>query len=205
MQSAENGVDESQEFEAQLEQGGFAVEEEGQDEKAQEAATSAKGNEEVAALKVALEEAKAEASEAKDQMLRLAADCENFKKRMERERSNMLKYAEEGILKDLLPSIDNLGRAVEQARNSDDVAALLEGVEMTLKGFLTTVEKYGLQAIESEGKPFDPNFHEAMVMEESDDVPANHVMQEFEKGYLYKDRLIRAAKVVVAKASQQED
>lgn len=200
MQSAENGADESQEFETQLEEGGFAVEEEGEAKKGKDG-EEASHAEENAVLKAELEEARAEAMEAKDQMLRLAADCENFKKRMERERSNILKYAEEGILKDLLPVIDNLGRAVEQGRTSEDVGALLEGVEMTLNSFLTTVEKYGLQAIEAEGEPFDPNFHEAMVMEESDAVPANHVLQEFEKGYLFKDRLLRAAKVVVAKES----
>ncbi len=203
MQSVENGVDESEDFESQLEQGGFAVEEnseaEGNKDGGGQVASGAQDDDEIASLKAEIVEARAEAAESKDQMLRLAADCENFKKRMERERANRLKYAEEGILKELLPTIDNLGRAVEQGRTSDDIGTLLEGVEMTLKSLLATVTKYGLEAIEAEGEPFDPNFHEAMVMEESDSVPANHVIKEFEKGYLFKDRLIRAAKVVVAK------
>jgi molecular chaperone GrpE len=129
----------------------------------------------------------------------LAAEFENYKKRMMRDKQTALKYAEEYILKDLLPALDNLERAINQDDATKDVKTLIEGVELTLKGLQSTLSKYGLEPIESVGKPFDPNLHEALVMEASDEVPAQSVLREFEKGYHYKDRLLRAAKVVVSK------
>lgn len=141
-------------------------------------------------------------SEAQDKLLRMAAEFENYKKRMVRERVNAIKYAEEGILKDLLPTIDNLERALDQDNNANDINVLLEGVELTLKGLLATVAKYDLTPLESAGEPFDPNFHEALVMEASSEVPAQTVIREFEKGYQYKDRLLRAAKVIVSKGEE---
>ena len=132
-------------------------------------------------------------------MLRVAAECENLRKRMQKEKETSLKYAEENILRELLPSIDNLERAIEQGKDANDVEVLLEGVEMTRKGLLATLEKFGLKPIESLGEPFDPNYHEAMAMEASSEIPEQHVKQVYEKGYLFKERLIRAAKVVVSK------
>jgi len=140
-----------------------------------------------------------ENSDCQNKLLRLAAEFENYKKRMVRERETYLKYAEENILRELLPSIDNLERALNHEPGNSELSVILEGVELTLKGLLNTIKKFGLEAIESTGKPFDPNFHEALVMEDSDDVPPQHVIREFEKGYQYKDRLLRAAKVVVSK------
>ncbi len=134
-----------------------------------------------------------------DKLLRLAAEFENYKKRMVRERETYLKYAEENILKELLPSVDNLERALNHEPDGGELSIILAGVELTLKGLLNTVKKFGVEAVESTGKPFDPNFHEALVMEHSDDVPAQHVIREFEKGYQYKERLLRAAKVSVSK------
>ncbi len=145
----------------------------------------------------------AEANNAgQDKLLRLAAEFENYKKRMVRDKQSALKYAEENILKDLLPSIDNLERAINHEEATQDVKTLLEGVELTLKGLKSTVSKYGVEPIESVGQPFDPNLHEALVMEASDDVPAQSVLREFEKGYNYKERLLRAAKVVVSKGQE---
>lgn len=145
-----------------------------------------------------------EAREIEDKMLRMAAEFENFKKRTRRERETYLKYAEEDILKELLPSVDNLERAIEQGRDTDDITALLEGVEMTFKGIVTALEKFGLKPLDGVGEPFDPNFHEALAMEASSEVPENSILQEFQKGYMYKDRLLRAAKVVVSKGDVQE-
>jgi len=144
-----------------------------------------------------------ECLDAKDNLLRLAAEFENYKKRMARDRENYLKYSEEGILKDLLPTIDNLERALEQGSNTDDAASLIEGVDLTLKGLLATLDKYELKPLDSVGQPFDPNFHEALVMEASDEIPAQSIVREFEKGYQFKDRLLRAAKVVVSKGEQE--
>lgn len=144
----------------------------------------------------------AEKNETQDKMLRLAADFENYKKRMIRERESSFKYAEEGLLKELLPSIDNLERALAHQNGGDDTNALREGIDLTLKALLAATAKFGLTAIDSVGKPFDPNLHEALAMEASAEVPPQTVLREFEKGYYYKDRLLRAAKVVVAKSCE---
>ncbi len=142
--------------------------------------------------------------ELEDKLLRMAAEQDNFKKRMQRERETALKYAEETILRELLPFLDNLERAVDQCKCSPDAGALLAGVEMTCKGLLNTLEKLGVQPLAGEGQPFDPNFHEAVAMEASADVPENLILQEYQKGYMFKDRLIRAAKVVVSKGNVEE-
>lgn len=150
-----------------------------------------------------LAEAKEEAAELKDRMLRLAADYENYKKRNERERATAMKYAGEQIFREFLPVVDNLERAVSHSGTegndaSAKLAGLLEGVELTLKGLHSSLEKFEVKPIESKGQPFDPNKQEALTMEPSDTVPVNHVVNEFEKGYFYKDRLLRAAKVTVS-------
>lgn len=139
-----------------------------------------------------IEQLQQELAESKDQFLRLAAEFENFKRRMERERESLVKYAGENILRELLASVDNLDRALEQgSAETDDVQqkfdAMLEGVSLTQKGLLATLEKFDVVPIESEGLEFNPNEHEAMTMEASDTVPANHVLQEFMKGYQFKD------------------
>lgn len=147
--------------------------------------------------------AQAELAEYRDKMLRAAADFDNYKKRMERDRNAAMKYAGEHILREMLPVVDNLERAIAQgvmAENAAEqkLAALLEGVQLTLKSMLAVLEKFEVKAIESVGRPFDPNLQEALVMEPSDVVPASHVVSEFEKGYYYKDRLLRVAKVIVS-------
>lgn len=153
-------------------------------------------------LAAAFEKAQTKAGENHENMLRIAAEFENYKKRILREQENLLKYAEENILKELLPSIDNLERAMSHEHNMDDVSVLMQGVEMTLKGLLSTLDKFGCKPIESVGKPFDPNFHEAIAMESSSEIPEQSIINEFEKGYLYKDRLIRASKVIVSKGDE---
>ena len=150
-----------------------------------------------------IEQLQQELAESRDMVLRLAAEFENFKKRMEREREALAKYAGENILRELLSSVDNLDRTIEQgATDSGDAQqkldALLEGVRLTHKGLITSLEKFEVVPIESVGKTFDPNEHEALTMEVSDTVPANHVLKEFAKGYLFRDRLLRPAKVVVS-------
>ncbi|MCK5230955.1 MAG: nucleotide exchange factor GrpE [Desulfobulbaceae bacterium] len=155
-------------------------------------------------LAAKLKEAQAQAMESHENMLRIAAESENFKKRILREQENQLKYAEENLLKELLPSIDNLERAMSEEHNTDDISVLMEGIELTLKGLLSALEKSECKPIKSVGKPFDPNFHEAIAMEPSSEIPEQSVINEFEKGYLYKDRLIRASKVIVSKGNADE-
>ena len=147
-----------------------------------------------------------EAASLRDKMLRLAAESENFKKRMDRERIAGLKYAGEQIFREILPVVDNLERAislgaVESASPEKNLTAMLEGVGLTLKSLTGTLEKFEVKPVESVGLPFDPNKQEALTMEASDTVPASHVLYEFEKGYYYKDRLLRPARVVVSSGS----
>ncbi len=150
-----------------------------------------------------LEESQAELEEWQDKALRAIAEFENYKKRMERERAALLKYSGEPIFRELLPVVDNLERAVEQGiidgvDAEQNLKALLEGVELTLKSLQATLEKFEVKSIDTIGQPFDPTVQEALSMEASETVPANHVVSEFEKGYHYKDRLLRAARVIVS-------
>ena len=144
-----------------------------------------------------------ELDKTKEQLLRVAADADNYKKRMEREKEKMVKYAGENILRELLATVDNLERALEQGRAETGDAqqkldAMLEGIELTYKGLLSVLEKFDVKPIDAEGEPFNPDEMDALTMEASDEVPANHVLQEFAKGYRFKDRVLRHAQVVVS-------
>ncbi|MDJ0622054.1 MAG: nucleotide exchange factor GrpE [Desulfocapsaceae bacterium] len=160
-------------------------------------------------LQKQLAEAKEEVIDLKDKMLRLAADYENYKKRNERERATAMKFAGEQIFREFLPVVDNLERAVSQGVVGDNdseekLASLLKGVELTLEGLYKSLDKFEVKPFESQGMPFDPNKQEAMTMEPSETVPENHVVQEYEKGYFYKDRLLRAAKVTVSSGKAEK-
>ncbi len=144
-----------------------------------------------------------ELEETRTKMLRIAADAENFKKRMERDKAKLLKYAGENILRELLISVDNLDRALEQGAVEDGdpaqkLEALLAGVELTKKGLHTMLERFEVTPLESVGQPFNPDEMDALTMEASDEVPANHVLTEFAKGYVFKNRVLRHAQVVVS-------
>ena len=155
-----------------------------------------------------LADALEDSAELRDQCLRIAAEFENYKKRMMREKSTAMKYAGEPIFREILATVDNLERAIAQGQ-ADGVEAeqglssLLEGVQLILKSLLTTLEKFEVTPIESAGEAFDPNAHEALTMEPSDTIPENHILNEFEKGYQYKDRLLRAAKVIVSAGNKK--
>ncbi len=144
---------------------------------------------------------RAEAQKNWDLYLRERADLENFRKRAQRDKEELGKFANEGILRELVPAVDNLERALEHARQDGAGGeTLLKGVELTLAQFQKVLEKFGVVAIKSLGEPFDPSRHEAMGQLESADQPANTVVQEYQKGYLLNDRLLRPALVMVAKA-----
>jgi molecular chaperone GrpE len=156
-----------------------------------------------------LAEAKEQIADLQDRMLRAAAENENFKKRVERERLASLKYAGETIFREVLPTVDNLERALEQgvvegAAAEKNLSALLEGVQLTLKSLIATLGKFEVKAIDSVGESFDPKHQEALTMDSHDTIPENHVITDFEKGYYYKDRLLRAAKVVVSSGQKSE-
>ena len=161
-------------------------------------------NEEVEALKKKLEEKEKEAKENYDRFLRMAADFENFKKRAAKEKEDYLKFANEDLIKAILPFVDNLERAVNHAEKVQDTGVMIEGVRLTIQQIHQALNKFGLSSFESVGKPFDPAMHEAMLAVETDQHEPNQVLEEFQKGYLLNDRLLRPATVSVSKLPVKE-
>jgi molecular chaperone GrpE len=152
-----------------------------------------------------LQAAQAEAAENKDLYLRALADLENYRKRAQREKEDAFRFANDNILRNIIPVLDNLERAIEHARTvNEDQGGLFEGVEMTLEQFRKVLESSGVKPVEAMGLPFDPNFHQAMGQVPTDDQPPNSVVQELQKGYLLNERLLRPAMVMVATAPPEE-
>ncbi|MDD3846124.1 MAG: nucleotide exchange factor GrpE [Syntrophorhabdaceae bacterium] len=152
-----------------------------------------------AELKKELEEKEGKIKSLEERLLYLQADFENFKKIKAKEKLDVLKYANEVIIKELLPVLDNLELALRHAESTDDHKGIHEGVRMTLSEFMKVLEKAGVKSVEAVGKKFDPNFHEAFYQEEHDDVEPDTVVSELQKGYLLNDRLIRPSRVGVSK------
>ena len=163
-----------------------------------------KEDKEIEELKKKLEEKEKEAKENYDRLLRTAADFENYKKRAAREKEDWTKFANEDLIRAILPFIDNLERAVNHAQKIADTGGLVEGVQLTLQQLLQALNKFGLSSFESVGKPFDPTMHEAMLVVETDKHEPNQVVEEFQKGYLLNDRLLRPATVSVSKPPEKE-
>ncbi len=134
-----------------------------------------------------------------DKYLRLAAEFENYKRRAQRDQSDSIRFGNESLLKNLLPIIDNLERAIQCAKDAGTSGPLLEGVELTHKQFLETVGKVGVRQVSTTGNSFDPAIHQAVTQVESETVEPNTVIEEFQKGYLLHDRILRPAMVSVAK------
>lgn len=132
-----------------------------------------------------------------DKYLRERADLENYRKRVQKEKEEILKYGNEQIVQELLPSVDNLERAVEHASEDDPI---VEGVKLTLNMLVSTLKKFGVTPLETPpGTPFDPAFHQAMTQVECPEQEPNTIVNVFQKGYMLNDRLLRPAMVTVAK------
>ncbi len=155
-------------------------------------------------LRKELEEKTAELEKCQDKVLRLAAELENFKKRIEREKAEHMKYALEAFAKELLPFLDNLERAVDAAKESKDIDKLIDGLELTLSGYLKTLERFGLKVFASEGQRFDPNLHEALTVEMTDEFEDNTVIKQLLKGYTLHEKVLRPALVIVSKKNKKE-
>lgn len=138
-------------------------------------------------------------SEINDKYVRLYAEFENYKKIAARTKEEQLKYANENLMKDLLTVIDHLELALQHSSNSKVADSLAEGVELTLKELKTVLEKHGMTDIEALGTPFDPSVHHAIAQVETEDKEDNIVVKEFRKGYMFKERVSRAALVGVSK------
>lgn len=149
----------------------------------------------------ALEKAREEAKAARDRMLRVAADADNTRKRAIRERDEAIKFGQEGLLRELLPALDNLERTLAHIPADTEDAVILglkEGLSMILKQFQDSLTKYDLTGFSAVGEMFDPNLHEALNKKETDEVPPGTVLEEMHRGYMLHDRLLRAALVTVA-------
>lgn len=151
-------------------------------------------------LAARLEEAEQKLDSYRDQALRAQAEAENTRRRAGRDVENAHKYALEKFTSDLLPVLDSLEKAVEAASGAQGAESIAEGVELSLKLFLSVLEKHGIERIDPTGEPFDPQLHEAMTMVPSDVAEPNSVLDVMQRGYLLNGRLVRAAKVIVARA-----
>ena len=140
-----------------------------------------------------------EAEEYLDHLKRLKAEFENYKKRMVKERQQIVTWAIEDLIKEFLPVLDDLERAIDSASISQDFSSLIQGIKMVYDHFKQLLKKKGLEEISAQGEEFDPNLHEAIMRIESDEHPDNVVVEEMRKGYKFKDRVLRPAMVKVNK------
>ncbi|MEM7524158.1 MAG: nucleotide exchange factor GrpE [Pseudomonadota bacterium] len=150
-------------------------------------------------------ELEAELAAAKDQMLRALAEAENVRRRAERDRGDALKYGAAGLAKELLSVADNLSRALESAPKDEAVKGFVTGVEMTGKQLQDALAKSHVRRLSPVGEKMDPNLHQAMMEMESVDIPAGHVAQVMQDGYVLHDRLLRPAMVAVSKGPPSVD
>ncbi len=166
----------------------------------EEKSTAAEGD-----LMGKLAEAEKKAADNYDKYVRAVAELDNYRKRAVREKADAIKYGNENLLRDILPLVDNVDRALEHAGISDDFEAFKKGLTMLHEQLLCCLKKYGVELIDAAGKDFDPNVHEAMLQVVSDEHETGKVVNEFERGYLLNGRLLRPAKVCVCKQPEKED
>ena len=164
---------------------------------ASEAATTARDAEQ------ACVEKKDEFQALQDKYLRLAAEFENYKRLAQRDQREHARFANESVLKDLLPILDNLERAIKFSKDNASHNGLIQGVELTLKQFMETLARFGVQPITSVGGMFDPSRHQAVTKVASPEAAENTVVEEYQKGYLLHERVLRAAMVAVAAAPKE--
>ncbi|WP_144511139.1 nucleotide exchange factor GrpE [Bacillus sp. FJAT-22090] len=140
---------------------------------------------------------KQQLEEEQDKAIRFRADFENYKRRVQLDKEADYKYRAQSLLTDILPVLDNFERALAVEATSEEAASLAKGVEMVYRSLLDAVSKEGLEPIEAEGVPFDPNFHQAVMQEQDDTKESGIVLQELQKGYKLKDRILRPSMVKV--------
>jgi molecular chaperone GrpE len=139
-----------------------------------------------------------EVEELKDKVLRKSAEFENYKRRTENDQLNLLTYAAESFISKLLPIIDDFERSMKHIDGTNDIDSVKEGMGLIYDKFVKLLDEQGIKKIESKGKPFDVNYHEAVMQQKAENVPPHTVLEEIECGYLYKDKVIRHAKVIVS-------
>lgn len=173
------------------------------DPESEESQENTQQNEGVTKLNNQLLEKTEELHALNDKYLRLAAEFDNYKRRVQRDQRDTIRFANEKLFKDLLPTLDNLERALQSGREQARIEGLLEGVDLTYKHFLDTLQKMGIKQVTSVGETFDPAQHQAVGQVESTTAPENVVVDEYQKGYFLHDRILRPAMVTVAKAKTE--
>ncbi|MGE5497429.1 MAG: nucleotide exchange factor GrpE [Syntrophothermus sp.] len=163
-----------------------------------ETAVKIEDHPEFKALKTQNEELQKQVEELKDRMLRKAAEFENYKRRTDVEQSNLLKYAGESVLTKILPVFDDLERSLDHAGEASNIESIVSGLRMIVNKFRKTLEDQGVAKIDAKGKPFDVNFHEALLQQNVPGVAPHTVIEVVEPGYTYKEKVIRHAKVIVS-------
>ncbi|MDQ5988176.1 MAG: Protein GrpE [Syntrophus sp. SKADARSKE-3] len=156
-------------------------------------------------LEERLKEKEKEAADNYDKYVRVMAELDNFRKRTAKEKTDLLKYGNENLLRDILPVVDNLDRALKHAEDSCDFDAFKKGLELLRTQLVGSLEKHGLEPIDCSKVCFDPNYHEAMLQVSSETHEDNEVVDELEKGYKLHGRLLRPAKVSVCKKNKTKD
>ena len=142
-------------------------------------------------------------TELNDRLLRRSAEFENFKRRTENDQLNLLKYAAESFILKILPVYDDLNRSLDHIDDDNNKDSLREGLKMVADKFSKVLDEQGVKRIEVKGKEFDHDYHEALLRQPSDDVPANTVLEEVEAGYMYKDKVLKHAKVIVSQGNDE--
>lgn len=155
-------------------------------------------------LEVKLKSAEQELENYKDRLLRKAAEFENYKRRVENNQLNLLKYAAESLIIKLLPVIDDFERSLIHIKDAKDVDSIKDGIKLVYDKLMKMLEDQGVKSIDAVGKPFDVHYHEAIMQRKADNVEPHTVIDEFEKGYVYKDRVIRHTKVAVSEDNNDE-
>lgn len=140
-----------------------------------------------------------------DKYLRLAAEFDNYKRLVQRDQREQIRFGNEQLLKELLPVVDNLERAIKAAKNGGAGDGLIQGVDLTLKQLISSLGKFGVQPVEAVGRRFDPSAHQAVASVPSDQVPDQHVVEELQRGYRLHDRILRAAMVSVSTGPGEEE
>ena len=147
-----------------------------------------------------VEELQKQVDQYKDMLLRKAAEFDNFKRRIENETANIVRFATESLIDDLLPVLDDFERSLKHSKGSKDVDALRKGIELIYQKLAKVLEGRGVKAFETVGKEFSVDFHDALMQVQRNDLPPHTVIEEVEKGYLLNDKVIRHAKVIVSSA-----
>ena len=155
-------------------------------------------------LQRALAEKTEKTKELNDKYLRLAAEFDNYKRLAQRDQRDLIRFGNEQLLKELLPVVDNLERAIEASRNGGSSDILIQGVDLTLKQLTGALTRFHVIPVETVGQPFDPATHQAVASVVSQEVPEKHVVDEFQRGYLLHDRILRAATVSVSTGQAQD-